>query len=235
MFDFLEKPMKLTGEVDPRYFDETDNPGEYKAKPLFKRIVARDAKVYYRSLIDKLDDSNAYHGDPKEKEIQDKWAMEEERNKYEKEFEMLDKKWAEYKQNHPDEFDIAARINTGGEDESRFISDFKPTCSANGLDEAVRAYNAAAEYLKLWDKGGDNYDLLDKETYLVSKPDFKDQHAELRKSLYSEVGLPTPDSFVIMKKVTERNFIWQRAKKLGTDDEPIEEFTKELAEYICNR
>ena len=67
------------------------------------------------------------------------------------------------------------------------------------------------------------------------KPDFKDKHADLRKSWYPEVGLPEPDHFIIMKHTSERNFIWQRAKKLGTDDSPIEEFTKELAEYICNR
>lgn len=235
MFDFLEKPMKLTGNVDQRYFSETDEPGEYKATPLFKRVVARDAKSYYRNLIDKLDDFNAYHGDPKEKDIQDKWAMEEERAKYQKEFDELDKRWFEYKSNHPDEFDIAARVNTGGEDENRFISGFIPTSGVNGLDEAVRAYNAAAEYLKQWDKGGDNYDQLPTENYLVSKPDFKDKHADLRKSWYPEVGLPEPDHFIIMKHTSERNFIWQRAKKLGTDDSPIEEFTKELAEYICNR
>lgn len=55
MLSFLEKELTLTGNnIDERYFEQTDT-GGYKATPLLKYIIARDAKKYFSRIIEKQD------------------------------------------------------------------------------------------------------------------------------------------------------------------------------------
>ena len=53
MLNFIEQEFQLDGKnIDPRYFVESDN--GYKATPLLKYIIARDAKKFFRKVRYKL-------------------------------------------------------------------------------------------------------------------------------------------------------------------------------------
>lgn len=235
MLNFIEQEFQLDGKnIDPRYFVESDN--GYKATPLLKYIIARDAKKFFRKMIERVDDGTylVIKADNPKKFVNDSWANEQEREKYPKEFEEIDRRYAEYRESHLDEFNEVVSINYGGEDEARFIHGFNPDTSYT-LQDAIMGYNAASEMEKKYGGKSDNYDEIPRsKPYYKVKKEFEEQHRLMKESWYAEVCLPKPETFKKQKEVDNKTFKWQAGKKLGTNEELVSDFGIGLIEYITH-
>lgn len=239
-FKFLDQPMKLTGDyIEDRYFMDNED-GTYSATGMFKYMVGRDAQKYFRRVIEKLDDQHLYNklsAKNPEKEVLDSWANEQEREKYKEQFEKLNKKYAEYRDAHPDEFQEVVMIDTGGEDEARFVAAFNPDMNLS-LQEAIAGYVAASELVKKYGKDTDNYDNLPRtKPFLKVRPEFQAQHKAMKESWYKEFGLPDPSHFE--QRMTKPNYSFRGAdinKKFAGqgDEELVENFTKDYVTYLTS-
>ena len=130
MLDFIEREFQLKGEnIDPKYFSKSDN--GYKATPLLKYIIARDAKKFFRKKIEELDDGTylVIKLDKPTKVIFDNEANEKEKEKYQQEFEKIDKIYDEYKESHLNEFNEIFPIDYGENEESQFTQLYEPNIS----------------------------------------------------------------------------------------------------------
>lgn len=236
MLNFIEQEFQLDGKnIDPRYFVKSDN--GYKATPLLKYIIARDAKKFFRKIIDKTD-NGTYVALKKEapltKLVKDDWASKQEKEKYPKEFEEIDRRYAEYRESHLDEFYLVTSINYGGEDEARFIHGYIPEVSCS-LPDAIMGYNAAKEMEQKYGTKSDNYDEIPRgKPYYKVKKEFEDQHRLMKESWYPEVGLPKPETFKKQKEVENTTFNWRLAKDAGINEEIVSKYGIGLIEYITH-
>lgn len=235
MLDFIEREFQLKGEnIDPKYFSKSDN--GYKATPLLKYIIARDAKKFFRKKIEELDDGTylVIKLDKPTKVIFDNEANEKEKEKYQQEFEKIDKIYDEYKESHLNEFNEIFPIDYGENEESQFTQLYEPNISYT-LQEAIIGYNTASEMEKKYGSKSDNYDRIPrKKPYYRVKKEFEEQHRQMKESWYPEVGLPDPKIFKKQIEIPNIIFKWQVGKKLGTDEKLVSDFSMGLIEYITH-
>ena len=232
-FMYLEQPMKLNGSnIDPRYFIDNED-GTYSATPLLKYKVGSNAQKYFKKMIEKLDTDNKYfkyvQKGPAEKEVKDNYQINKLREKYAKEFELIDKRFKEYQDAHPDEFEMVEAINVGSHDENKFTSAFRPDINIS-LSEALNGYLAASELVDKYGKDSDNFDNIPTHSYLQAKRDFWEAHRKLKESWYEEYGIPAPEIFDIKKMKPNVRF---SSKAVTADGQPDEELLKNYALGFC--
>lgn len=202
LFEFLStKKFQLTGNIDERYFQPNDD-GTYKATPLFIHNVARDVAADIKAIIIGTEDPNYVTFSNNKGAGYDKvdsWAKHEHDAawgvKYKTQIEAADKKWKEYRNAHPDEFDQnRSTIAVGDIPTARFFSAYHPDFSGMSNGDLMAMYKEAVELGKRY---GDDDDLRNtlpqRPGNLISKPEFKDAHNALRKKIAAEVGLPEDD------------------------------------------
>lgn len=245
-FNFLYKPMKLSGDnIDQRYFKDNGD-GTYNATPLLIYNVARDAEKYFKRLIFQLDSDHQFQNASSIRQVKNKAEEHEHSVQFRAQYGDLlkeeGKRWKEYQEQHPDEFEVrGARVSLGGEDETRYFNAFSPDVPVS-LTSAVKAYNAARELAERFVKAdskkgtpeGPERANLPFEYPLFSKAEFADAHAALRKKWAEELGIPE-DNFEagkIEKQVKAINN--KKCSAVGESEENIEEFTKQLCEYLTN-
>lgn len=166
--------------------------------------------------------------------VMDTWVNDREKSKYPKQFEEIDKRYAEYRENHLEEFDEVISMDYGGEDEARYVNGFMPDMSLS-LEQAIMGYNAASEMEKKYGKSSQNYAEIPKsKPYYKVKKEFEEAHRIMKESWYAEVGLPAPDTFKKQKEVENKRYYWQAGKKLGTDESVLEDFGTGLVEYLTH-
>lgn len=202
LFEMLStKKFQLSGNIDDRYFKPNDD-GTYSATPLFIHNVARDVANDIKAIIIGTDDPNyVTHSDNKGAgyEKVDSWAKHEHDAawgvKYKTQIEAADKKWKEYRAAHMDEFDQnGSTVATGDIPTTRFFSAYHPDFSGMSNADLMSMYKEAMELGKRY---GDNDDLRgtlpQRPGNLISKEEFKEAHAALKRKIAEEVGLPEDD------------------------------------------
>lgn len=202
LFEMLStKKFNLTGNIDERYFKLNDD-GTYSATPLFMHNVARDVANDIKAIIIGSDDPNyVTHSNNKGNgyDVVDTWAKHEHdaawNTKYKKEIEEEAKLWKDYQKSHPDEFDQnRPTIATGDIPTTRFFSAYHPDFGGMSNAELMSMYKEAMELNKKY--GDELRDTLPlRPGNLVSKPEFKDMHRQIREANKKKVGLPE-DTYV---------------------------------------
>lgn len=205
LFEMLSnKKFQLSGNIDERYFQPNDD-GTYKATPLFIHNVARDVAADIKAIVIGTDDPTYVTHTPKtDYEVKDTWA-EHEHNaewgvKYKTQMEAADKKWKEYKAAHPDEFEQnSSTIAVGDIPTTRFFSAYHPDFSGMSVADLMAMYKEAVELSKRYGNDDDLRGTLPQRPgNVISKAEFKEAHAALRKKINEEVGLPE-DTWVCPK------------------------------------
>lgn len=205
LFEMLSnKKFQLSGNIDERYFQPNDD-GTYKATPLFIHNVARDVAADIKAIVIGTDDPTyVTHTAKTDYEVKDTWA-EHEHNaewgvKYKTQIEAADKKWKEYKAAHPDEFEQnSSTIAVGDIPTTRFFSAYHPDFSGMSVADLMAMYKEAVELSKRYGNDDDLRGTLPQRPgNVISKAEFKDAHAALRKKINEEVGLPE-DTWVCPK------------------------------------
>lgn len=239
----LYLPMNVTGEnIDPRYFKPNDD-GTYNATPLLIHNIARDATNYYKKRIFEIDEQMLYHT-ASVRELKDTWTekklTDEYNTKYADQLKVVDAKWKTYRAEHPDEFETKfKRIQLGGEDEARFFSGY--SCDSKpGLTTTVQAYNAARELLARFagpDKDGNagpEYSSLPFEEPLYSKAEYAETHAQFKRKLYEDLGIPERKIEVGKIKKLQCRINNKKCDAAGTDDAELKTFIEGLIKYITS-
>lgn len=199
LFESLStKKFQLTGNIDDRYFKQNDD-GTYSATPLFIYNVARDVANDIKSIIIHSDDPayvNHTNNDGKGYDENDSWAKHEHdaawNVKYKDQIEAVNKKWKEYREAHPDEFDQnAPTVATGDIPTTRFFSAYHPDFSGLSNAELMSMYKEALELGKRFDNKGDLRENLPlRPGNYRSKQEFDKEHKRIKKEIEMEVGLP---------------------------------------------
>lgn len=196
LFEMLsQKKFTLSGNIDERYFQPNDD-GTYKATPLFMHNVARDIAADIKAIIIGTDDPNYVIHTSKDADytVKDTWAEHEHKAewgvKYKTQIEAADKKWKEYRNAHPDEFEQnASTIATGDIPTTRFFSAYHPDFAGMSNADLMAMYKEATELSKKY--GDELRDTLPQRPgNLVSKSEFKEAHNALKAKINEEVGLP---------------------------------------------
>ena len=149
----------------------------------------------------------------------------------------MDKKYAEYRDTHPDEFQEVVMVETGGEDEARFVAGFNPNMNLS-LQEALAGFVAASELVDKYGKGSDAYNTLPRtKPFLRVKPEFQVQHKAMKESWYAECGLPAPETFE--KTIVKPNYSFRGAeikKKMAGmgNEELVKNFTTDFVTYLTS-
>ena len=198
LFEMLSnKKFTLTGNIDERYFTSNDD-GTYRATPLFIHNVARDVANDIKAIIISSDDPNyVTHSDNKGAgyDQDDSWAKHEHdaawNVKYKNQIEAYNKKWKEYREAHPDEFDQnAPTVATGDIPTTRFFSAYHPDFSGLSNAELMSMYKEATELSKKY-KDTELRDTLPlRPGNYRSKQEFDKEHKRIKKEIEIEVGLP---------------------------------------------
>lgn len=236
IIDALYRPMTVTrNNIDPRYFKDNGD-GNYKLTQLMIYNIARDAAEYFKQRIFDIDTDCQYHSASvrevkdtfTEKALRDQWRL-----KYGEQLKEAKKRWYEYRDEHPDEFELGARrIATGGEDENRYFDSYTPFITPN-LVSTIQTYNAARELLARFDsENGTEYGTLPFEEPLYSREKFANVHKAVKATIYSELGIPTNNLEVgkVEKVVCRINN--KKCDVIAADDAEIEGFYKGLIVYI---
>ena len=202
LFEMLStKKFTLTGNIDERYF-KLNGDGRYSATPLFIHNVARDVANDIKAIIIASDDANyVTHSDNKGAgyDVNDTWAQHEHdsawQTKYKKEIEEEAKLWKEYQKAHLDEFDQnRPTVAVGDIPTARFFSAYHPDFEGMSNAELMAMYKEATELNKRY--GEELRDTLPQRPgNLISKPEFKDVHKQIRATFRQKVGLPE-DTYV---------------------------------------
>lgn len=197
LFEMLStKKFQLSGNIDERYFKPNDD-GTYSATPLFIHNVARDVAADIKAIVIGTDDPTyVTHTAKPGNEVKDTWA-EHEHNaewnvKYKAQNEAFEKKWKEYKDAHPDEFEQnAPTIATGDIPTTRFFSAYHPDFSGMSVADLMAMYKEALELGKRYGSDDDLRGTLPmRPGNIGSKAEFKEAHAALKAKIKEEVGLP---------------------------------------------
>lgn len=240
----LYSPLELgdVKNIDERYFKSNDD-GTYTPTPLFVYNVARDAEEYFKEKLFKLDENLEFHSESL-REVKDTWEEHAHgelwKAKYRDAIALADKEWYKYRDEHPEEFEKKSRVDVGNENETRYFNGYFANVNV-GLNEAVKAYNAAralcARFAKPKDEedaGGPEYKTLPFNTPIYSKPEFAEKHKALRKSWSEKFGIPDDDFEVkTVEKMVPR--IKNKAcDKLGEDDAAFEPYVLGLINYLTS-
>ena len=207
LFETLSnKKFQLTGNIDERYFTPNED-GTYSATPLFIHNMARDVANDIKAIIIGSDDPNyVTHSNNKGNgyDENDTWAAHEHnaewQTKYKTQIAEETKLWKDYQKSHMDEFEQnRPTVATGDIPTTRFFSAYHPDFEGMSNSELMEMYKAAVELNKRY---GDDEDLRStlpqRPGNLVSKAEFKDIHANIRKANREKVGLPE-DTWVCPK------------------------------------
>ena len=230
-FNWIYKHVQLTGNVDERYFIQTDD--GYKYSPVLLRIIADDAVNWFKERIIALDTDRIYSTE-KTTLVEDEEATKEAMAPYKNKYEKFNQKWEEYKNSHENEFVEEWRVDGSSKaDMHKITVGFNPII-AMSVKDAVAGYKAAKEMSAKYSSGGDEYDSLPKYVSLVSSEDYVNQHNEMRKKWREELGLPEKDSDLKVKVEADVISIKRSNAKIMMDVEPNEEFLEDYAnQYVA--
>lgn len=232
----LYQPMTINGKfINPNYFQDNGN-STYLLTPLMILNIARDAEDYFKQRIFMLDKNDEYHTESIQ-EVKDIWTKNENHKllltSYSTELKEFEKRWKEYKINHPDEFfSKGKRVKLGGSDEARFIKSYTPFITPN-LISTIQVYNAARQLLKQYRPNGSKYKLLPMEEPLYSKEQFADVHKAIKAKIYSELNIPKEPVVGKVEKVICK-IDNTKCSKINADDSELEGFYKGLINYITS-
>lgn len=243
---FVEKlyaPMSITGKnIDPRYFKENED-GTYTPTPLFIYNVARDVSKFAKARIFELDTDMKFHT-ASVRQVKDTWAENLHRDewvaKYGDLIKEASKRWHEYRDAHPDEFEVSdKRIDVGGEDEARFFAAYSADITP-GLIDTIKLYNAANKLLTRFvsinrtGEFGPEYHTLPLTESIYSKETFATAHKAVRAKISEDLGIPN-DNFEVGKveKIVCR-INNKKCTKIGSDDSNMENFVEGLIKYLTS-
>lgn len=244
VIDSLYSPIVLNDakNIDTRYFRDNGD-GTFTPTPLLIYNIARDAESYFKQRIFELDDSKSFHTESL-REVKDTWAEKTHNDqwnfKYGELIKEATKRWHEYRNSHPDEFEVRfKRIDIGGIDEARFFAGYSPDVKL-GLTDTIKSYNAARELLARFaapnkdGEAGPEYSSLPFEEPLYSKEEFVEAHKALRAKISQELGIPD-DDFVVTKieKLVPR-INNKKCVAVGADDTNMKPFIDGLITHITS-
>ena len=237
MFDFLYKPVQLDKPIENSLYVRENDRGEWMYTPLFQYKMASHAKEFFKSLILQMDNdkNNLKYTTYVTKTKINYDETEQNKSQYAAQYEQLNKQWEDYRKSHRDEFDEQPFVYSGDEEEVKFVSRFSPQLNYS-LRDAVQGYLCASELLKQFGKGTEGHDSLPKLTKLVSKPDMRAAHEQMRKIWQIELGIPDDSQLTV--QITEEVHQMKRFSKADstiTTDEPLEDYSKEFSSYVIER